>query len=190
MSDIDRLLPANATSSERAIETVIAERTAGIDAPISKLWNADTCPEELLPWMAWALSVETWDHDWSEDAKREVLRKSIQVHRLKGTVQSVQGALKSAGYGDAEVIERYGWEFYDGAANHDGSTTYAEPDHWAEYRVKLARPITIDQANQVRAILRDVAPIRCHLKALDFTEALNTYNARITHDGQFTHGVA
>lgn len=190
MSETVTLLPPNASETERAISTVVAERTQSISAPIDQLWNADTCPVALLPWLAWAFSVETWEHGWSEDVKRNVIRSSIQVHRQKGTVQSVKAALKSAGYGDAEVIERFGWEFHDGAATHDGATTYAPPDHWAEYRIKLARPITVEQAAQVRALLRNVAPIRCHLKALDFTEALNIHDARITHDGQFTHGVA
>lgn len=185
----DSLLPHNATSPERALEAV----TGPAQLPpvlLRAIWDPESCPVELLPWLAYAFSVDVWDPQWAAEDKRAVIACSAQVHRHKGTVQSVQAALKSAGYGDAEVIERYGWEFYDGTATHDGGTTYAEPDHWAEYRVKLARPITIDQANQVRAILRDVAPIRCHLKALDFTEALNAYNARISHDGQFTHGVA
>lgn len=190
MSDIDCLLPPNATGPERAIETVIAERTAGIDAPISKIWNADTCPRDLLPWLAWSLSVETWDDGWSEDAKREVLRNSIQVHRLKGTVQSVKAALAAAGYGDAELIERANWNFHDGAATHDGAITYVGPDHWAEYRVRLVRPISLEQAAQVRRILSDVAPARCRLKVLEFTEAHHLYNGQIAHDGQFSHGAA
>lgn len=95
MSDIDRLLPPSATASERAIETVIAERTIGIDAPIATLWNVDTCPEELLPWMAWAFSVEVWDHAWSETVKRNVIRNSVQVHRMKGTRRAVELALEA-----------------------------------------------------------------------------------------------
>ena len=136
------------------------------------------------------MSIEEWDPNWSEDAKRSAIAQSVSIHRHKGTLGAVKRALKSAGYGDAEVIERYGWDFHDGVALHDGSIRYAPPDHWAEYRIRLAQPITVVQADQVRSILADVAPVRCHLKTLDFTEAFNAYNARITHDGQFTHGVA
>lgn len=191
MSDLQSLLPPIAPAPlRRDLEIVMAEREAGLSDVIHTLWDPWQCPEHLLPWLAWALSVDEWDEDWSEDQKRNVIAASISVHRDKGSLASVERALAAAGYGTARVVERFGWDFHDATYHHDGAITYAAPDHWAEYRVILARPITIEQAAQVRRILGDVAPAHCHLKALDFTEALNTYNARITHDGQYTHGVA
>lgn len=168
----------------------MAEPLIGIETPITTLWNADTCPVAFLPWLAWALSVEIWDSGWSEDAKRGVIRESIAVHRQKGTVASVKRALAAAGYGDAVVIERYGWELHDGKHIYDGSREYNEPDHWAEYRVKLVRPISLKQAAQVREILATVAPVHCHLKALEYDEALHLYDAEITNDATFAYGVA
>jgi phage tail P2-like protein len=190
MSEIKTLLPPSTTATLRAIETVMAEREIGLEQPITTLWNPDTCPAALLGWLAWSLSVDVWDATWSEEAKRQTIRDSIAVHREKGTVAAVKRVLKAAGYNDAEVIERFGWETYDGAVAHDGSVTHAEADHWAEYRVRLTRPISIAQADQVRRILANVAPVRCRLKALLFDEAANLYNAAISHDGQFNHGVA
>ncbi|KPU83532.1 tail protein [Marinosulfonomonas sp. PRT-SC04] len=189
MLDIASLLPPNSTPAERALEQSTA-RIGAVPVPIATLWNPDTCPAAILPWLAWALSVDHWDSGWSEDAKRQSLRKSISIHRVKGTVASVKLALAAAGYGDATVVERFGWETHNGAYNYDGSITYSEPDHWAEYRIYLTRPITIEQADQVRKILATIVPARCHLKGLFFTEALNTYNNRIRYDGAFTHGVA
>jgi phage tail P2-like protein len=189
MSEFQSILPPNSTQTERALEQAFGAQKPDL-APVAQLMRPGLCPAPLLPWLAWALSVETWDHNWSEDAKREVLRKSIQVHRLKGTVQSVKAALKSAGYGDAELIERYGRNFHDGARVRDGSFNREKPDHWAEYRVRLKRPITIEQAAQVRAILKDTAPIRCHLKALEYPEALHLHNNDIVRDGTYTRGLA
>ncbi|WP_039017338.1 phage tail protein I [Halocynthiibacter namhaensis] len=185
----DSILPPNATRVELACERGIAVSRPDL-TPVAALMNPDTCPVHLLPWLAWALSVDFWDSGWSEETKRASIRESVSIHRVKGTLQSVRRALKAAGYGDATVVERYGYETYDGAYKYDGSITYSEPDHWAEYRVYLTRPITIEQAAQVRAILRLVAPARCHLKGLFFTEALNSYNGRITYDGSYTYGVA
>jgi len=190
MPEMQTLLPPNATPLARIVEQVMAERLMGIHEVIETLWDPFRCPLHLLPWLAWALSVDEWDEGWSEDQKRNVIAGSISIHRDKGTLASVKRALASAGYGEVAVVERHGWDFHDGTHIHDGSVTYAAPDHWAEYRAFLTRPITIEQADQVRRILADVAPAHCHLKALDFTEALNTYNARIGHDGIFTHGVA
>lgn len=75
----------------------MAERIQGLDEPIGKLWNVDTCPEALLPWLAWSFSVEVWDHAWPVETKRAVIRKSILVHRWKGTRRSVEEALEAIG---------------------------------------------------------------------------------------------
>ncbi|MEP1637274.1 phage tail protein I [Ascidiaceihabitans sp.] len=189
MSDLPTLLPLNAGSTEREFEKAFS-RLHGVSNPIAMLWDPNRCPSNLLPYLAWAMSIEEWDPNWSDADKRSAVEKSVSIHRRKGTIGAIKQALKSAGYGDAEVIERFGWDFHDGGALHDGSIGYALPDEWAEYRVRLARPITVEQADQVRGILAAVAPVRCRLKALDFTEAFNAYNARISYDGQFTHGVA
>ncbi|MBY6056754.1 phage tail protein I [Leisingera daeponensis] len=185
----DSLLPHNATEEERALEAVLRE---AFDLPVilRDIWNPDSCPAELLPWLAGAFSVDDWHPGWSDDAKRSAIREAFPVHKRKGTVGSVKQAVAAAGYGDAVVVERHGWGSFDGEFLFDGSRTYDEPDHWAEYRVYLTRPITVEQAAQVREILKNTAPARCHLKGLFYEQALNLYDAQITYDGQFTHGVA
>lgn len=190
MSDPQALLPPSAKPSLKVIEAVMAERTIGIEAPIATLWNPETCPANILPWLAWALSVDNWDANWSEGTKRNAIAASVAIHRRKGTVRAVKDALAAAGYGDAELIERHGWERHDGTNLRDGSINRSVPDHWAEYRVRLARPITVDQAAQVRAILASAAPARCRLKALEFTQALHLHNNTITRDGSYTRGIA
>jgi phage tail P2-like protein len=190
MSDIDTLLPPNALDLARTAEVAMAEPLVGIEKPVQTLWDPETCPASILPWLAWTLSVDDWDPQWPEGTKRSAIAASIMVHQKKGTAGAVKAALVAAGYGDATLVENDNGEFYDGSLNHDGSVNHVKGDEWAEYRVYLVRPITLEQAAQVRAILQSVAPARCRLKALDYTEALNTYNARIDHDGQYSHGVA
>ncbi len=182
------ILPPTQTTAEFAFETAIAKTRPDL-SPIPSLLNADTCPSALLGWLAWSMSVDEWDPDWSEDDKRETIRQSVNIQRKKGTLLAVKAALKAAGYGDATVIEGKEATLYDGAVFYDGSTDHAGPDHWAEYRVTLMAPITIDQASQVRRILEAVAPVHCHLKGLFFTQAANRYNGAIKYDGSFTHGV-
>lgn len=185
----ETLLPHNATPAELAFEAVLREAFTP-QVPLREIWDPETCPVSLLPWLAGAFSVDEWDPGWSESAKRAAIAQSFSVHQKKGTIGAVKEAVAAAGYGDAMIVERFGWDFYDAQFTHDGSRTYAPPDHWAEYRVYLSRPITVAQAAQVREILQSTAPARCHLKGLFYDQALNLYNARITHDGQFTHGVA
>jgi phage tail P2-like protein len=182
------LLPeANSGAAERAIEAASAG-ISGFTDVIRPLWDPDTCPASLLPWLAWTLSVDTWDPTWTEAQRREVVRQSIPIHRRKGTVWAIRRALIAAGLGDATLIERAGRKFYDGTRAHDGASDHGEPDHWAEYRVTLARPLTIAQGQQARRIIEASAPLRCKLKSLDFTDVPNLENGALRHDGAFTHG--
>lgn len=89
MSD---LLPPNATSAERALSLAI-ERHAALPAPLRDVWDAETCPAQLLAWLAWALTVDEWDGAWTDAQKRAVIKASLNVHRFKGTIGAVREAL-------------------------------------------------------------------------------------------------
>lgn len=95
------LLPPNATAHETVLEAAIRP-----DVPIEirEIWNPDTCPHELLPWLARAFSVDAWESDWTEEQKRHSVKASIEVHRHKGTIGSVRTALGALGI-DARVQE-------------------------------------------------------------------------------------
>ena len=185
----DTLLPHNVTAAELALEAVLRDAFTP-PVPLREIWDPATCPVALLPWLAGAFSVDDWDPDWSEDARRAAISQAFPVHQKKGTVGAVKKAVAAAGYGDAVVVERYGWEFHDGQHSRDGSLIRSKPDHWAEYRLRLKRPITREQAAQVRAILANTAPARCHLKALEYPEALHLHNNSIVRDGNYTRGIA
>lgn len=90
------LLPFNATSQERAL----AQATANLDhmpLEVGKLWDPDNCPAALLPWLAWAMSVDEWDSQWSEQTQRDLIKNAAYTHRQKGTVGAVKKALSSLG---------------------------------------------------------------------------------------------
>ncbi len=189
------LLPPNSTALERAIEGAMASPITAIEIPISQLWNPQTCPLHMLPYLAWALSVDEWDPNWSEEDQRNVVAESVELHRLKGTLGSIKRVLKSAGYGDATVLENLDAQLRDGSVTRNGHHVYGgstgnEGNEWAQYRVYLTRPITIEQATQVRRLLNNTAPARCHLAGLHFDRALHLHNGTLMRDGQFTRGVA
>lgn len=183
------LLPEESGRAEHALASAVAGQF-GFAIPNRHLWNPWLCPATLLPWLAFALSVDEWDQGWPESLQRSVIAASISIHRKKGTVWAVKRAVSAAGFGDATLVERYGLQVYDGDFAHDGSHTHGAADHWAEYRLILSRPVTIEQAAAVRRIVEAAAPARCHLKALDYRRALNLYSGAIKHDGAYSHGVA
>lgn len=92
----DSLLPPNAVSQERILEGVVDQGT-DLPIPIRDLWKPESCPAALLPWLAWALSVDEWDSDWPDAIKRSVIQQSVAIHRKKGTVHAVRRALEVLG---------------------------------------------------------------------------------------------
>lgn len=66
--------------------------------PLRELWNPDTCPEHLLPWLAWSFSVDRWDEAWPETVKRQVVRDAYFIHRQKGTIAAVRRVVEPFGF--------------------------------------------------------------------------------------------
>jgi len=90
------LLPDSATHFERELAALSAELDALDPVVIETLWDAWRCPAVLLPWLAWALSIDAWDDGWAEPVKRQAIADSPDYHRIKGTVQAVTSALALA----------------------------------------------------------------------------------------------
>lgn len=87
------LLPPNATAFERALDAVEAERLGDLPVPIGDVWSPERCPVELLPWLAWGVSIDIWDTAWPEQVKRDAIAGAIDDQRRKGTKLAVRRAL-------------------------------------------------------------------------------------------------
>lgn len=97
------LLPINATEFERSLESASA-RISDVPVLVRDSQKSDACPVALLPWLADAFSVDTWDPAWTEEQKRQTIKDSVFVHRHKGTIGAVKRALASLGL-DVQVQE-------------------------------------------------------------------------------------
>ncbi|GLK49612.1 phage tail protein I [Brevundimonas intermedia] len=109
MSSLDgrgSLLPPNATSIERALEAV-TRSLDDISVPLRDLWSAERCPIELLPWLAYALSIDSWNSGWSEQIKRSVVAQAIAIQRIKGTAASVRKVVQAFG---GQIAIREAWQ--------------------------------------------------------------------------------
>ena len=100
---MNSLLPPNASPLERDLEAIITE-SADLPIQIRSLWDPWSCPASLLPWLAWAVSVDDWQDAWPEQIQRQAIEASFEVHRYKGTPYAVQRALDSLGI-RTEVVE-------------------------------------------------------------------------------------
>ncbi len=94
MSD---LLPPSASGFMRSV-AVSTQKLSNIPIDLNLLWNAERCPTELLPYLAWALSVDRWDKNWSEKTKRQVIRSAWLIHRQKGTIAALRRVVEPFGY--------------------------------------------------------------------------------------------
>lgn len=118
----DDMLPPNSTGLERGISGA-AKRLSDIPVPIHLLWRPEDCQAALLPWLAWALSVDEWDDAWDETTQRDVIAESVDLHRRKGTPWAVKQALIAMGYADVEILEGSTYR-YDGTYVYDSTITY------------------------------------------------------------------
>ncbi|MGR3199460.1 MAG: phage tail protein I [Paracoccus sp. (in: a-proteobacteria)] len=169
------LLPANATRLERAV-SLAGDRARLIETPSDRMWDPERMPVELLPWLAWALSVDDWDPAWSEDRKRELIAGSIALHRIKGTRRSVETALEMQGYGTARIVEdrdlpRLGDD--DVALGGDWELGPDDPE-WADYWVEIMTPVARRDADHLAERLASVAPARCRLRGISLTGVFYT----------------
>ncbi|WP_387464094.1 phage tail protein I [Photorhabdus sp. RM323S] len=93
----DRLLPIGSTVLEMAAASACSQ-LQNVPVPLRQLWDPDTCPVELLPYLAWAWSVDRWDMDWPESTKRESIKASMFVHKHKGTIGAIRRVVEPFGY--------------------------------------------------------------------------------------------
>ncbi|MEH3040051.1 MAG: phage tail protein I [Sphingomonas paucimobilis] len=147
----DSLLPPNATPFERAVERALS-RMADIDTPIATLMDPATIDATVLPFLAWHLSVDRWEADWSEATKRATVASAIADQRRKGTPASVKAVLASFD----DLLDLVEWH----------RTTPRGRPHTFEMHLHLgAAGGTRASAAFAEAIVRDVArvkPARSH----------------------------
>lgn len=160
---------------ERALEATIA-RISDVPVLVRESWDPDECPVALLPWLAWAFSVDEWDSAWTEEEKRQAVRDAYNLARVKGTVWAVKRQLLLLGYPDALLDEGTA-----GILDEVGVS-------WAHYRVRFEQLLTVTQAQRVARALEAAAPKRSQLWTLHFVDHVYDYDGTITADGEYTHG--
>ena len=188
------LQPANRTWLEKSFEEG-AERTFSVDVPIREVFKPHACPVEFLPFLAWAQSIadeEGWSFAESEEARRNLIARSTEIHKKKGTIWSIREVFRMLGLGEVSILENIGRLRHDGTFNYDGTMVHGGDvsSTWATYIVKLNVPITNEQAEIVRKILAGIAPARSELTSLDFKSVAIRHNSVASRDGTYNYGSA
>lgn len=146
----ERLLPVGSSALEVAAAAALAE-IQNVPVPLRTLWNWQTCPVKLLPYLAWALSVDRWDEKWSAATKRSVIASSFFVHQHKGTISALRRVVEPLGF----LIEVKEWWQLD-----------EEPGTFRLVVGVLDSGITDEMYQELERLIDDAKPASRHLTGL------------------------
>ncbi|ROQ39331.1 phage tail P2-like protein [Marinobacter sp. 3-2] len=174
MSEPTSLLPNNSTPLERAAAEALAE-IQRVPVPIRTLWNPYNCPAKLLPYLAWAFSVDRWDAAWSEAAKREVIATSFYIHKKKGTIGAIRRVVEPLGY---PLTIKEWWQTEPAGTR-------------GTFTIKIAIPnsgITEEMYQEIERLIDDAKPVSRHIDRLDLAgeSTGQFYFGLATYDGDVT----
>lgn len=145
------LLPPSAAPGTRALAGALA-RISDVPVPLRQLWNPYTCPLALLPWLAWALSIDAWKSYWPESVKRERVAQAIAIQRHKGTAESVRAVVQS--FGGAVQLREW-WQQSPAGTPH----TF---ELWLTLTGAGGTTATADYVDDVIAEVTRTKPVRSH----------------------------
>jgi phage tail P2-like protein len=168
------LLPPNATAQERAISEAVA-RVSDVPILVRETWNPNTCPAHILPWLAWAMSVDEWDTSWTEQQKRDVINSSLYVHKHKGTIGAIERALTPLGL----VIEVKEWFNMEPPG---------DPFTFSIVISKDDEPVSGDFYERAERLVQKYKNLRSHLIGLTVSSEVSgtLYFGSVTVDGTET----
>ncbi|UVM52223.1 MULTISPECIES: phage tail protein [unclassified Pseudomonas] len=189
----DQQLPPALAGDERfaLLCELLNETLDSLDINAMLVYLVDLVKPQLLPNLADQFSLldeAAWLLAESEDAKRNLIKYSAQLHRYKGTPWAIREVIRLLGFGEVVLQEGLNNQVRDGSIIRDGNHVHGDPNAWPLYRVFLKRAITNDQAALLRRLLLSVAPARCRLVSLDYQSVAIRHNGFARRDGQFNHG--
>lgn len=166
----DRLLPSGSTQLEVAAAQALSQ-IGNLSVPLRELWDPDTCPLELLPYLAWAFSVDRWDENWTEPAKRSAVSAAWFVHKHKGTIGALRRVVEPLGY-LIRVTEWWQTNDIPGTFRLDVGV--------------LETGITEEMYQELERLITDAKPCSRHLNGLSINLDVtgDFYIAAATYDGE------
>ncbi|MCG2614909.1 phage tail protein [Terrimonas sp. NA20] len=152
-----------------AFDALVKKRFSEIELDKLLVYLIDTVDASAIPYLAEQFDVlgyKGFRLAQTEADQREIIKRSIELHRFKGTLWAVEEALKAVGYGDA-IIE----EHVEG--------------HWANFRVTVdigTHPVNAQEIEEVVRMIKEYKNTRSHLVDLSYT--INFGDDQITVDDE------
>ena len=157
----------------QAFDLLVKQRFSELELDKLLVYIIDSVDSSAIPYLAAQFDVlgyKGFRLAQNEDEQRAIIKKSIELHRYKGTLWAVEQALDSIGYSDAIIDEHV-----------DG--------HWANFRVTITvgtHPINALEISDLVNMITEYKNTRSHLVdityGLAFTDSLGTTD--LYWDGQ------
>ncbi len=174
-----------------------AARFAHIDIFPVLINLIDMVPESALPFLADqfdVLGIKGYKYCVTEDDKRDLIKRAIELHRYKGTPYAVKQCLRVIGITDVSLLEGVSSITYNGVYNYDGAFTFGQIQ-WARFRVIINASalslIDMDLYRKCIVLINEYKNVRSHLVDISF-KLLFTSNKTIDvdADGFYYSGTA
>ena len=149
------LLQINASQLLKDLESSSLKATS-LEALNRYITNPDLAPDNILPWLAWAVSVDDWSDNWPKVIKREMIKNSISLHQIKGTKRAIQKALEIIGVAGEIALW---WELNPRMTPHSFNITAYLNDNINEYADVI---IGLDTQKKLINLIENVKPARSH----------------------------
>ena len=149
------LLPINASELLKDLENSSLKATS-LEALNRYVTNPDFAPDNILPWLAFSVSVDDWSDNWPKVIKREMIKNSISLHQIKGTKRAIKKALEIIGVAGEIALW---WELNPRMTPHSFNITAYLNDNINEYADVI---IGLDTQKKLINLIENVKPARSH----------------------------
>lgn len=140
-------------------DALVKQRFSELELDKLLVYLIDTVNKDAIPYLAEQFDVlgyKGFRLAHTEQDQREIIKRSIELHRFKGTLWAVREALIAIGYGDVIITEHV-----------DG--------HWAKFRVLVdigTHPINVLEIEDVVKMIEEYKNARSLLVDLTYTISL------------------
>jgi phage tail P2-like protein len=222
MQDKTTILASSVNSIQNisVFDRMVQARLASIDLSAMCMYLIDVCPVEALPVLAKQfdmLGFNGWVLCDTEDQRRSLIKRAIELKKYRGTPWSVKEALRSVGFRDVQIQEGASGALYDAEFIYDGTITHGG-GNWASFRINLLdlgeeKGFSSTQLDLIKEVVNKYKAARCklldvvlvvsvsdyfdetedefiinaNLRDSDEFNVNHTYNGEGVHDGSWTY---
>lgn len=187
------ILPTSISHIEhiKVFDDIAADRLAAMPIEAVLVYLLDLVSAEALPVLAEQfdlMGVKGYQFATTEQAKRELIKNALELHRYKGTPWAIKEALSKIGIIVDWIEEGVGDRYLrDGTYRYNGTIRRGGDGHWAYFRVWInagvITAVTAAQFADAVTIINEYKNVRSWL--YDISIAINLDDTHTITDDEF-----